>query len=69
MGNISAQTNSWISAKSKIRVLDHFKAQDVMIGSFVKQGSCKQVSKLRMQVCGHGSNTVFGYLCLVVGTC
>ena len=39
MGTIFAQTNSRISAKPKIRVLDRFKAQDLKIGSFVRQGS------------------------------
>ena len=44
MGNISAQTNSRISAKPKIRVLDHFKAQDLKIGSFVNRGRAKHYS-------------------------
>ena len=39
MENISAQTNFRISAKPKIQALDRFKAQDLKIGSFVKQGS------------------------------
>ena len=44
MGNISAQTNSTISAKPKIRLLTRFVAQDLKIGSFCKIGFVLSIS-------------------------